>query len=81
MTEIRQLLGLMRPWTGWILLGVLISLITSLANITLMSISGWFISAMALAGLAVRVDELFHPRSCHPRHGDHPHRRPLTPNG
>ena len=52
MTEIRQLLGLMRPWTGWILLGVLISLITSLANITLMSISGWFISAMALAGLA-----------------------------
>nr|WP_320143819.1 thiol reductant ABC exporter subunit CydC [uncultured Cohaesibacter sp.] len=52
MAEFRKLLGLMRPWTGWIILGVFLSLITALANVILMSISGWFIAAMALAGLA-----------------------------
>ena len=52
MAEFRKMLGLMRPWTGWIILGVFLSLITALANVILMSISGWFIAAMALAGLA-----------------------------
>ncbi|WP_316858505.1 thiol reductant ABC exporter subunit CydC [uncultured Cohaesibacter sp.] len=61
MTEIRKLLRLMRPWTGWIFLGVLLSLITALANVTLMAISGWFIAAMALAGLAGVTMNYFTP--------------------
>ncbi|WP_319498397.1 hypothetical protein [uncultured Cohaesibacter sp.] len=61
MAEIRKLLGLMRPWTGWIILGVFLSLITALANVTLMAISGWFIAAMALAGLAGVTMNYFTP--------------------
>lgn len=61
MAEIRKLLGLMRPWTGWIVLGVFLSLITALANVTLMAISGWFIAAMALAGLAGVTMNYFTP--------------------
>jgi ATP-binding cassette subfamily C protein CydC len=34
------------------LLGLLLALLTSLANIALLALSGWFISAMALAGVA-----------------------------
>lgn len=37
---------------GWMLLGLLLALLTSLANIALLALSGWFISAMALAGVA-----------------------------
>nr|WP_321462015.1 thiol reductant ABC exporter subunit CydC [uncultured Cohaesibacter sp.] len=61
MAEMRKLLGLMRPWTGWIALGVFLSLITALANVTLMAISGWFIAAMALAGLAGVTMNYFTP--------------------
>ncbi|TLP46199.1 thiol reductant ABC exporter subunit CydC [Cohaesibacter sp. CAU 1516] len=52
MADIRLLLSLMRPWLGWILLGIFLSLVTLLANVTLMATSGWFIASMALAGLA-----------------------------
>jgi len=52
MADLRFLLSLMRPWLGWILLGIFLSLITLLANVTLMATSGWFIASMALAGLA-----------------------------
>nr|WP_321981458.1 thiol reductant ABC exporter subunit CydC [uncultured Cohaesibacter sp.] len=61
MAEFKKLLGLMRPWTGWIILGVFLSLITALANVILMSISGWFIAAMALAGLAGVTMNYFTP--------------------
>jgi len=37
---------------GWMLLGLMLALLTSLANIALLALSGWFISAMALAGVA-----------------------------
>ncbi len=47
-----RLLALHRPYAGWLLLGLLLSLLTLLANVVLMSISGWFIAAMGLAGLA-----------------------------
>lgn len=47
-----RLLGLFRPYAGWMLLGILVSLATLLANVALMAMSGWFISAMALAGVA-----------------------------
>lgn len=47
-----RLLVLFKPFTGWILLGILASTITLLANIALMAVSGWFIASMALAGVA-----------------------------
>ncbi len=52
MRPLLRLLGLFRPYGGWMLLGILVSLATLLANVALMAMSGWFISAMALAGVA-----------------------------
>jgi len=52
MKDLWRLLLLMRPWMGWMLLGVFLSTLTLFANIALMAASGWFIAAMALAGLA-----------------------------
>lgn len=52
MKSLWRLLGLFRPYSGWMLLGILVSLVTLLANVALMAMSGWFISAMALAGAA-----------------------------
>jgi len=52
MTDLMRLLKLMRPYRGWLLLGILLSFITLLANVALMAVSGWFITAMALAGVA-----------------------------
>ncbi len=52
MKDLIRLLGLLRPYSGWMLAGILISLLALLANIVLMAVSGWFISAMALAGIA-----------------------------
>lgn len=50
MTELRRLLGLFGAHRGWLVLGILLALVTLLANIGLMALSGWFIAAMALAG-------------------------------
>ena len=52
MNALRRLLAIMRPVRGWLLLGGLLSLATLLANVILMAMSGWFITAMALAGVA-----------------------------
>lgn len=52
MSNLRRLLRLFRPYWGWIALGTLLSFATLLANVGLMAISGWFISAMAMAGAA-----------------------------
>ena len=52
MRNLWRLLKLYKPYTGWVLLGILFSCITLLANISLMAISGWFIASMALAGVA-----------------------------
>jgi ATP-binding cassette subfamily C protein CydC len=49
---ILHLLKILQPVRGWLLLGALLSFATLLANVTLMAISGWFIAAMALAGVA-----------------------------
>lgn len=46
---------------GWMLLGLLLALLTSLANIALLALSGWFISAMALAGVAGTSMNYFTP--------------------
>ncbi|MGB1237857.1 MAG: thiol reductant ABC exporter subunit CydC [Pseudomonadales bacterium] len=47
-----KLLQLCRPHWLWLTLGILLALLTALANIALMAVSGWFITAMASAGLA-----------------------------
>ena len=52
MSDLLRLLRLFRPYWGWIALGTLLSFATLLANVGLMAISGWFISAMAIAGAA-----------------------------
>ncbi len=52
MKPILRLLRILCPVRGWLLLGGLIAFITLLANVILMAMSGWFITAMALAGVA-----------------------------
>ena len=47
-----RLLSLFRPYWGWMLLGIFLSLITAMANVGLLALSGWFISIMAIAGVA-----------------------------
>ena len=51
-----RLLKLFKPYWGWMLLGIFLSLITALANVGLMALSGWFISIMAIAGVAGITD-------------------------
>ena len=46
-----RLLQLFRPYWGWMALGILISLITLLSNVSLLALSGWFITSMAIAGV------------------------------
>lgn len=50
-----------KPYLGWLALGVLLSLLTILANIGLLALSGWFIAAMALAGVAGTSINYFSP--------------------
>jgi ATP-binding cassette subfamily C protein CydC len=52
MKELLRLLRLFRPYLAWLLLGIALSFITLLANVALMALSGWFITAMAIAGAA-----------------------------
>ena len=52
MSPLLRLLSILRPVSGWLLLGGLIALATLIANVILMAVSGWFIAAMALAGIA-----------------------------
>ncbi|MFZ0789232.1 MAG: thiol reductant ABC exporter subunit CydC, partial [Chromatiaceae bacterium] len=52
MKDLRQLLGLLRPYWAWMAIGILLSLVTLIANVTLMAVSGWFIASMAVAGAA-----------------------------
>lgn len=52
MSVLWRLLGVYRPYTAWMLLGMLLALITVLANVGLLALAGWFISSMALAGAA-----------------------------
>ncbi len=46
-------LKLFKPHRVWLVSGTLLSLLTTLASITLLTLSGWFISASAIAGLLV----------------------------
>ena len=46
-------LKLFKPHGIWLAGGILLSLLTALASIALLTLSGWFISASAMAGLVV----------------------------
>ncbi|HSQ82191.1 MAG TPA: thiol reductant ABC exporter subunit CydC [Casimicrobiaceae bacterium] len=48
----RRLLALAGPYRGWLALGALCATLTQLAGVGLMAVAGWFIAAMALAGVA-----------------------------
>ena len=50
MKELLPFIRLMHPHRNWVLLGMILGLGTLLASIGLMTLSGWFISAAALAG-------------------------------
>ena len=50
MTVFLRLLALLKPQLPLMLLGALLAVITVLANISLLAVSGWFITLMAIAG-------------------------------
>jgi len=56
-----RLIRLFVPYKGWLAAGVALSLLTLLANVGLMAVSGHFIASMALAGLAGATLNYFTP--------------------
>ncbi len=56
-----RLLSLYRPYLGWLALGVAVALVTLLANLALMAASGWFITAMGIAGAVGGTLDYFTP--------------------
>ncbi|MEJ2623714.1 MAG: thiol reductant ABC exporter subunit CydC [Pseudolabrys sp.] len=61
MRQLGRLLMLFRPYWGWALFGIALALATLLANVMLMAVSGWFITAMAAAGAAGATMNYFTP--------------------
>lgn len=57
--DLAPFVGRFRPQWGWMALGTLLGLVTVTAGIGLMSLSGWFISAAAFAGLSSETAHLF----------------------
>jgi len=49
-SDLLRLWRLFRPYRGWIAAGFVVALVTLLANVALLAVSGWFITAMAIAG-------------------------------
>lgn len=58
---IRRLLRLARPWRRWMWGSVAIACITVLASVALMAVAGWFIAAMAIAGVTTGMMNYFVP--------------------
>lgn len=52
MSDLRRFLRLYRPYRFQVGLGIFLSLTTLAASIALLTVSGWFIAAMGLAGVA-----------------------------
>lgn len=61
MSDLLRLTALTAPHWRWMALGVLLSLVSILANVTLMAVSGWFIAAMAIAGAAGASMDYYSP--------------------
>ncbi len=61
MNDLRHLLKLARPWRLRMAAGIALSVVVILSNVTLLSVSGWFIASMALAGVGKLTLEFFTP--------------------
>lgn len=61
MRELLRLWRLFAPYRSWMWLGAGAALVTLLANVMLMAVSGWFITAMAVAGAAGVTMNYFTP--------------------
>lgn len=61
MAVVLRLLRLMRPHAAWMALAVLLAAIVGLAQVALMATAGWFITGMALAGVAGATMNYFTP--------------------
>jgi len=59
MKELLPFIRLMGPHKNWVLLGMVLGMATLLASIGLMTLSGWFISAAALAGASALTARQF----------------------
>ncbi len=56
-----RVLALWRPWAGWIALSIAVASVATLANVALMAVSGWFVTAMAVAGASGASMNYFTP--------------------
>ena len=61
MNPLVRLMKLLKPQLPLMLLGTLLSIITVMANIGLLAVSGWFITIMAIAGLSGVTVNYFTP--------------------
>jgi ATP-binding cassette, subfamily C, bacterial CydC len=61
MKDFLRLLWLFKGSWSWVLAGVGLTAVVILANVGLLALSGWFIAAMALAGLGAHDIEYFTP--------------------
>lgn len=59
MVDLRYFLSAFRRHRGLLWLGVLLSIVTLLASVSLLMLSGWFITATALAGLTLATAQQF----------------------
>jgi len=64
MKDFFRLLALMRAQWKWLLLGVLCSVMTLLANAALLALAAWFLACMALAGSSQIPFNYHLPASC-----------------
>ncbi|HEY2049840.1 MAG TPA: hypothetical protein VGH03_10885, partial [Caulobacteraceae bacterium] len=61
MRDVLRLLRLFRPYRNWIAAGVALSVTVVVSNVALLALSGWFIAAMAIAGLGTQMIDTFAP--------------------
>ena len=61
MRALLRLYPLYRPFLGWMALSIFLSVIAALAGAGLMAVSGWFITAMAVAGASSREINYYTP--------------------
>ena len=61
MSDLLRLLRLYRPYARWMVGGIALSTAVVIANVGLLALAGWFIAAMAIAGLGGPGVEYFAP--------------------
>ncbi len=58
---LRRLIGLTRSYRMWLLAAIVVACVTVLASVALMTVAGWFIAAMAIAGVTTGMMNYFLP--------------------